>query len=145
MLDGNYTYIEEKELIVTTLSEETAWGGCLEGAGDEWWYYLEVDTRKDDKTGQRVPAKSTETLWAAQFTDVGTVTYDPVLNTITICFRDGWTLQDIKDPIKIQGYNKLPGDKPSSILFTTYKGEKTTVKVAPYSYYAIQLDVQLCE
>ncbi|MFO7851963.1 MAG: hypothetical protein ACQERS_10175 [Bacteroidota bacterium] len=143
MLNGNYIYTEEKELIVTTLSEETAWGGCLEGAGDEWWYYLEVDTRTDKQTGQRIPVASTETLWAAKFTDAGTVTYDPVLNTITVCLREGWSLQDVKEPVKIQGYNKIPADKPSSILFTTYKGKETSVKVEPYSYYAIQLDIQL--
>ena len=46
-------------------------------------------------------------------------------------------------PIKIQGYNVLPSDTPLSGWFTTYNGKETTVRVAPYKYYAIRLEVQL--
>jgi len=134
---------EEEEFDISVCRQETAWGGCLEGKGNEWWYYLEVNTMKDDITGRPVPVLSTETIWAGQFTDIGTVSYDPELNTITISLTDGWRLQDVEEPVKIQGYNALPPDTPLVGFFTTYKGKRTTIEVAPYKYYAIHIDVQL--
>jgi len=134
---------DEEQFGYSVCRQEIAWAGCLEGEGTEWWYYLEVNALKNDRTGRMVPVPSTETIWAGQFTDVGLVTYDPDLNTISIRLTDGWRLQDVDSPVKIQGYNVLPSDTPSSGWFTTYNGRKTTVRVAPYKYYAIRLDVQL--
>lgn len=134
---------DEEKFGFSVCRQETAWAGCLEGKGSEWWYYLEVDVMKDAVSDVMVPVPSTETIWAGQFTDVGTVTYDPDQNTITISLTDGWRLQDVDEPVKIQGYDVLPSNTPSAGWFTTYKGIKTMVEVAPYKYFAINLDVQL--
>ena len=134
---------EEEDIGTLTCQEETAWGGCLDGAGDEWWYYLEVNKLLDEITGLPVPVASTETIWAGEFIDIGTVTYDPELNTIIIDLISGWKLQDVEEPVKIQGYDVLPSDTPPARFFTSYKGKATDIKVAPYKYYAIHLDVQL--
>jgi hypothetical protein len=134
---------EEEDAGIATCREETAWGGCLDGAGDQWWYYLEVNELLDETTGLPVPVASTETIWAGEFTDIGTVTYDPEVNVISIDLKDGWKLQNVKEPVKIQGYNALPSYTPSAGFFTTYKGKQTNIEVAPYKYYAVHLDVQV--
>ncbi|MBN1386845.1 MAG: hypothetical protein JW965_00250 [Bacteroidales bacterium] len=135
--------IEEEDAAIASCREETAWCGCLNGDGDERWYYLEVNELLDEITGRPAPVVSTETIWAGEFTDIGTVTYDPELNIIIIDLTDGWKLQDVEEPVKIQGYDVLPSDTPSAELFTTYKGKRTTIEVGPYKYYAIHLDVQI--
>jgi len=137
-------YYSEKEINVSTSRKETAWGGCLEGAGDLWWHYLQVDEIRDSLSGKLNPVASTETIWADQYIDVGTVTYDPCSGTIKLHLKKGWQLRDIPEPVKIQGFDVLPDNTPRAGSFTTYKGKETTVEVGKYSYYAIHLELQFC-
>ncbi len=137
-------YYGEKEIDVPAHRKETAWGGCLDGVGDAWWHYLQIDEIRDPVSGKLHPVASTETIWADQYIDVGTVTYDPRSGTIRLNLKSGWQLQNIPEPVKIQGYDVLPERTPRTGSFNTYKGKETTVKVNPYSYYAIHLDLHFC-
>ena len=113
---------------------ETAWGGNTAGGGSAWWFYY-------DATGDDVE----QTIWAGQTIDVGTV--EVVDGIVTIILTDGWELQDDDEAVKIQGYDEgdLPASRPAPGQFTTYKGTDLTVYVGAFDYYAIHLDVQLCE
>ena len=77
---------------------------------------------------------------------VGTATFSEVVDgkvTITLAALNGARLQDIAEPVKIQGYvSPPPANNPSPGLFTTYKGNATTITVDAYAYYGIHLDVQ---
>jgi hypothetical protein len=75
---------------------------------------------------------------------VGTVTYNGT--QLVINLTGGWELQDDPESVKIEGYttSTLPTERPSAGGFT-YKGTDLTVTVASFPYYAIHLDVQLCD
>lgn len=118
---------------------ETAWGGNngvnINDPG-AWWYYY--DTNGDE----------TQTIWAGQTIDVGTVKV--VDGTIYLTLTDGWELQDDGEAVKIGGYEIIPDSRPSAGNYelssgtTLYKGTDLIVDVEHYDYYAIHLDVQLC-
>jgi hypothetical protein len=110
--------------------EETAWGGKTAGGGTSWWYYYDAEVG------------GVQTIWAGQHINVGTV--EVVEGTVYITLTGGWELQDVKEPVKIQGYNEIPASRPAAGLFTHYKGDALTVYIGEYAYYAIHLDVQLC-
>lgn len=139
----NSHYCEKAVLIDASARKEIAWGGCLNGNGNAWWNYLEVDEKYDRRTGLSETVGSTETIWAGRYTDVGTISYDPQTGIIKLSLRGGWSLQDIPQPVKIQGYDLIPSSRPLSDLFSTYRGTETTIKVGRFKYYAVQLDVQL--
>ncbi|MDT8401920.1 MAG: hypothetical protein RQ743_09510 [Bacteroidales bacterium] len=139
---NDYPYNDSTAILTVTRQEETAWAGCLDGEGDDWWYYLEVDHKEDRDTGLLRAVASRETIWAAEYTDIGTVSYDPGTGTIQIALRDGWELQDTGEPLKIQGYRDIPLKRPSPGSFNTYRGKETSVNVEPFLYYAIHLEVQ---
>lgn len=81
-----------------------------------------------------------------------------------ICFEDGgsgnykllinlsacWNLQDVSEPIKIQGYASAPSGNPAPGKFNTYKGNGTQtngsieVTVPFFDYYGIHLDLENC-
>lgn len=109
---------------------ETAFGGEAGGAGSAWWFYY--DGEED------------QTIWAGQDINVGTVEYTGGEMVITL--TGGWELEDVSEPIKIQGYatGELPEDRPTAGLFTTYKGEDLSPEVGVYDYYVIHLDVRRC-
>jgi hypothetical protein len=115
--------------------EETAWGGDSEGKGSAWWYYYDASIG------------GVQTVWAGQHIDVGTV--EVVGGVVTIVLTGGWELQNVDDPVKIKGYSVIPEERPVAGLFTgvgTYKGDQlTNVDIGEYNFYAIHLDVQLCE
>jgi len=136
-------YYEKVQVLAPISRKGIAWAGCLDGEGDEWWYYLEVDHKEDKKAGLLKAVVSTETIWANRHIDVGTVTYDPGMNTLTINLRDGWSLMDLSEPVKIQGYDEIPADTPPVEQFNSYRGKETIVKIPPHPYYAIHLDVHL--
>lgn len=138
------TYTVECEEPTPACSYETAWGGDTEGGGGKgWWYYFD-------------PSKGlTQTIWAGQIINVGNVTVSGCSDgkaTITITLTDGWELQDVDkdgkpvtEPVKIQGYDEIPDERPPAGKFETYKSNSPTVEVPCFNYYAIHLDVQLCE
>jgi len=116
---------------------DTAFGGNTPGGGSAWWYYFD-------------PSKgSTQTIWAGQSKEAGDVTVSGCSDgkvTITITLTDGWELQDVKEPVKIQGYSKLPNKRPSAGQFTAYKGKDLSdITVDCSKYYVIQLDVKYCK
>ncbi len=91
-------------------------------------------------------ANSTVNIYAGQNYLVGTATFSEVVDgkvTITLAALNEAQLQDIAEPVKIQGYvTPPPANNPSPGLFTTYKGNATTITVDAYAYYGIHLDVQ---
>ncbi|HCY42799.1 MAG TPA: hypothetical protein DHV48_15865 [Prolixibacteraceae bacterium] len=119
---------QEPTEVCTEYQNETAFGGSAKGLGKAWWYYY---------TGSSV-----QTLWAGQKIDAGTVEVSGGYVTITLA--EGWELQPVDEPVKIQGYNTIPTSRPTPGLFTTYKGTSLTVPVESFTYYAIHLDVRRC-
>jgi hypothetical protein len=84
-------------------------------------------------------------VFAGQNYLVGTVTFSEVVDgkvTITLAALNGARLQSVAESVKIQGYETAPSGNPAPGLFTTYKGNETTVIVDAYAYYGIHLDVQ---
>lgn len=112
--------------------EETAWGGDYEGSGSAWWYYFDTE------------GPSEQAIYAGQQLTDGTITY---LNGEITIDLGSWSLQNVDEPVKIQGYseNELPVSLPSPGLLNTYKGNQLTVTVPHFRYYAIHLDVALEE
>lgn len=91
-------------------------------------------------------ADSTVTLYAGKTIPVGTVSFSAVADgqvTITIALSGGWSLDDVDEPVKIQGYDVAPSGNPSPGLFTTYKGSDLTITVPAYAFYGIHLDVRI--
>ncbi len=107
---------------------ETAWGGNTSGSGAAWWYYYDASTEGE------------QTIWAGQDLNAGTVELNG--GTIEINLLNGWELQDVVEPVKIQGYEDIPNSRPAAGLFTTYKGSELSVSVKEFPFYAIHLDVQ---
>jgi hypothetical protein len=114
--------------------EETAFGGNTAGGGPAWWFYF-------DTTG---PA--TQDIYAGQKKVDGTsVTYSN--GKITIVLGDKMHLQDVKDPVKIQGYDagKLPSRRPAAGRFSTYKGsDLVDISVGDYHFFVIHIDAEVC-
>jgi hypothetical protein len=72
---------------------------------------------------------------------------------IKINLEDCWSLQDVNEAFKIQGYNQPPlGVNPAPGQFTTYKGNGVwddtnklyTINVPYFPYYGIHVDLQFC-
>lgn len=114
--------------------EETAYAGNTSGNPQPWWYYLIYES-----------AETTQTIWAGQTIDVGSVTVSaPVNNEVTITINlSGWTLQNVAEPVKIQGYPAewdQTWSNPGG--FSTYKGDELVISGVPvHSFYVIHLDV----
>ena len=83
-------------------------------------------------------------LYAGQTLPAGsaTLTVNATTVTIAISLNAGWSLQDVTEPVKIQGYDVAPTASPSPGLFTTYKGTDLIVTVPLYNFYGIHLDVR---
>ncbi|WP_144607533.1 hypothetical protein [Algoriphagus algorifonticola] len=105
---------------------ETGWAGASSGAGNAWWYYF--DTEGD----------ATQMIYAGQNATDGSIEWDGVNLTIDL---GSMILQDVSDPVKVQGYDELPSKRPAAGLFTTYKGEDLTIAGDGSRYYAIHLDL----
>lgn len=116
---------------------ETAWGGDTAGDGAAWWFYYDASVG-----GEQI-------IRAGQHIDVGTV--EVVDGTVYLVLTGGWELQDGEETVKIQGYaaDDLPSSRPAAGNFDEdnggYKGTSLTVEIGDYAFYAIHLDVQLCE
>jgi len=110
---------------------ETAWGGNFEGGGNAWWFYFDTE----GTPGQPI--------YAGQQKIDGGVRWDPETDVLTINLGS-WQLQDVSEPVKVQGYDSIPDSRPSAGLFTTYKGSSLRVQGNGKRYYAIHLDIELC-
>ncbi len=112
-----------------TWQHETAFGGDSSGDGKAWWYIYD--------------GSGSETIWAGQDIDIGTV--EKAGGKIVITLTGGWELdEDTSEPVKIQGYNTPPTNRPVAGQFDTYKGDSLEPTVGTYSYYVIHLDVRKC-
>ena len=88
--------------------------------------------------------QGTVNIYAGQSKFAGTATMSAVSGgnvTITIALNSGWSLQNVSNPVKIQGYSTAPSGNPSPGRFAS-KGTSLTVTVPYASFYGIHLDVQ---
>lgn len=108
---------------------ETAWGGATAGGGSAWWYYFDTQ------------GTGTQPIYAGQVETDGNVSWD---GTSLVIDLGSWELQDVEEPVKVEGYDEIPATRPSAGLFTLYKGTNLTITGDGSRYYAIHLDVQLC-
>jgi len=86
----------------------------------------------------------TVNVYAGKNLFAGTATFSAVVNgkvTITIALNEGWTLQEVSNPIKIQNYSVAPTGNPSPGRFA-FKGSSLTVEVPLDKFYGIHLDVR---
>lgn len=149
---SNFTFCWNECPPVVVCTDETAMGGNSVGARPlgkngqptgAWWYYFETGTQ----TCQRI--------YAGQTIDVGQACL--IAGEFFVNFNDvngnptGWKLDDVSEPVKIQGYDVLPTTgRPAAGLFTTYKGKDlTNIDVRKpdgtlFKYYVIHLDVTKC-
>ena len=113
---------------------ETAWGGNTQGANPKpWWFYYDAT-----QGGQ-------QTIYAGQFPVTGA--YVEYINgEIVIELGDYMSLIDDDEAVKIQGYNAdyLPETRPTAGHFD-HKGTSLTVEIEEHPFYAIHLDVAVCE
>lgn len=111
--------------------EETAWAG-IAGNGPSWWFY--IDTTEEGP----YQIYAGQELVEGAFVNI-------VDGMLTIDFGDYLTLQEVSEPIKIQGYNTtIPTRRPNAGRFTTFKGEELPeggIDVSGYAYVAVHLDV----
>lgn len=114
--------------VCTSYQTETAYGGNAAGSGSGWWFSYN--------------GVGVQTIWAGQHNNAGTVQL--VNGVLIITLSNGWELQEVSEPVKIQGYNTLPNSRPASGQFTTYKGTSTNVAIGSFSNYVIHLDVRKC-
>jgi len=109
---------------------ETAWGGNYVGGGSNWWYYFDTN------------GPSVQVIYAGQKLIQGaSVKYEG--GKLTITLGPNMRLQNVSDPVKVQGYSSIPGDAPAPGTLTTYKGTSLVISVPYYRYFAIHLDVEV--
>ena len=131
--DPNYSFSRECTPPPACYEEETAWA-----AGTRYV------TRGNWATYTPYKAGSVN-LYAGQNKFAGTATMSTVSPdnkvTITIALNEGWSLQEVSNPVKIQGYSIAPTGNPSPGRFAS-KGSSLTVTLAAANFYGIHLDVQ---
>jgi hypothetical protein len=113
--------------------EETAFGGGIAGAGNAWWFALDAST------------SGTYPIYAGQEAVPGaSVVYDATTDQITIVLGNEMQLQNVNEPVKVEGYDQLPSSRPAAGLFELYKGSNLTVQGNGSAYYVVHLDVEVC-
>jgi hypothetical protein len=128
-----YTFSHDCTPPPTCYQEETAWAnGPRYISRGNWATYT--------------PYQSTDpvNVYAGQNMHAGTATMSEVSDgnvTITIALNEGWSFQDVGEPVKIQGYSVAPSGNPSPGRFAT-KSSSLSVTVPAANYYGIHLDVQ---
>ena len=125
---------EDEPPVEVCYQDETAWA-----AGSRYV------TQGNWATYTPYVANTPVNVFAGQNYLVGTVTFSEVVDgkvTITLAALNGARLQSVAESVKIQGYETAPSGNPAPGLFTTYKGNETTVIVDAYACYGIHLDVQ---
>ena len=125
---------EDEPPVEVCYQDETAWAaGSRYVAQGNWATYTPY------------VANTPVNVFAGQNYLVGTVTFSEVVDgkvTITLAALNGARLQSVAESVKIQGYETAPSGNPAPGLFTTYKGNETTIIVDAFAYYGIHLDVQ---
>ncbi|MFM7618359.1 MAG: hypothetical protein ACKO5Y_00815 [Bacteroidota bacterium] len=113
--------------------EETAFGGSVAGEGNAWWYALDANQ------------SGTYPIYAGQNPIEGaSVYYNAETDFITINLGNSMQLQNVQEPVKVEGYTTLPNERPTAGLFQLYKGTSLTVQGNGSNYYVVHLDVEVC-
>jgi hypothetical protein len=116
-----------------TWQEETAYAGDIAGAGSAWWFALDASV------------SGSYPIYAGQEVVEGaSVTYNAATDMITINLGNNMQLQDVNEPVKVEGYNTLPSSRPAAGLFQLYKGSNLVVQGNGSAYYVVHLDVEVC-
>lgn len=128
---ATYTIYEVEEFVteppVENWKGETAWGGDFAGDGSAWWFYYDVN------------GPVVQNIYAGQkLVEGASVSVSGGIVTITL--GENLKLQDVKEAVKVQGYNVIPGSRPAAGQFT-YKGTDLVVDAGEFPYYGIHLDV----
>lgn len=114
-------------------NEETAYGGSIEGEGSAWWFAMDASQ------------SGTYPIYAGQQIVSGaTVSFDSTTDIITIDLGSNMQLQNVSEPVKVEGYDILPSYRPESGLFQLYKGSDVSVQGNGSKYYVVHLDVVVC-
>jgi hypothetical protein len=112
--------------------EETG-RGWIAGAGNVWSFALDAGT------------SGAYPIYAAQKPFSGAaVLYDATTDEISGVLGNQMQLQNVNEPIKVEGYDELASSRPSAGLFELYKGSNPTVQGNGSAYYDIDLDVEIC-
>jgi SdrD B-like domain len=116
-------------------SEETAWAGNIEGAGNAWWFYFDTQS------------SATQSIYAGQnLVEGASVTYEQRIdgNYFVIVYGPNMGMQDVSETVKIEGYDVIPTVRPAAGQFT-YKSDGSPLEIfvgtVDYRYYAFHLDV----
>jgi hypothetical protein len=70
--------------------------------------------------------------------------YDATTDQISIVLGNQMQLQNVNEPVNVEGYNQLPSSKPAVGLFELYNGSNLTVQGNGSAYYVVHLDVEVC-
>lgn len=128
-----YNLVECTTVTECDWQEETAFGGSTAGDGSAWWYAMDAST------------SGTYPIYAGQVAVPGaSVVYDANSDLITINLGPQMQLQDVNEPVKVEGYNTLPASRPVAGLFDLYKGTSLSVQGNGSAFYVIHLDVEVC-
>lgn len=130
--DPNYAFSHDCTVVPPCFQEETAWAnGPRYVSRGNWATYTPYQ-------------EGTVNVYAGQNMFAGTATMSAVSGgevTITIALNAGWSLQNVSQPVKIQGYSVAPSGNPSPGRFAS-KGTSLTVTLPAANFYGIHLDVQ---
>jgi hypothetical protein len=112
---------------------ETAFGGGIEGAGSAWWFAIDASV------------SGSYPIYAGQQPVAGaSVNYDATSDQITIVLGSSMQLQNVSEPVKVEGYDLLPSSRPAAGLFELYKGSNLSIQGNGSNYYVVHLDVEVC-
>jgi len=144
-LNATNTMTPKCDVVPPDCKEETAWAdGLRYTARGNWATYV---TTPSSINGSCID------ILAGQYMLAGRVCFYPwTAGFVRLKFflDDCWSLQDVSEAIKIQGYPSGPSGNPAPGRFTTYKGNGEDkgsyiqVIVPYYPFYGIHLDVQNC-
>ncbi len=127
---------DPEEPPVLTWGEETAYAGNSAGSGNAWWFYIGTSGEHAIYAGQHlVPGAS--------------ITYNQVTGYISFNFGPNMSLQEDDEAIKIQGYDELPGIRPSSGGFSTklaYDADLSSpIYVGSHNYLVVHFDALILQ
>ena len=132
--DPAYSFSRDCTPPPTCYQEDSAWGSGTR--------YV---TRGNWATYTTWAANSSVNIYAGQNKLAGSVSMSANIGgkvTLTITLNPGWSLQEVSNPVKIQGYSSQPASgNPSPGRFAS-KGSSLTVTVPAAAYYGIHLDVR---
>ncbi len=72
------------------------------------------------------------------------VVYNAATDQITVVLGSQLQLQNVSEPVKVEGYDDLSTSRPAAGLFELYKGSNLTIQGNGSDYYVVHLDVEVC-